>query len=91
MTARKLSTILIITVVATFVLGIIFQDKSIDSLAKMLDVALALSLLTYSYSYLPLEKNRKGYIRASLLVSFLALIINILVIINYDFQFGSNV
>lgn len=91
MSPRKLSTILIITVVASFIGSLIMYNKNIDGLAKLIDLTIIVPLWAYVYSYLPLEKNRKPYIFISIGLSILAIVLYLIVMTGYDFHFGKNV
>lgn len=91
MNARKISILLILTVVLLFIVSLVTYDKAQSGVAKVIDLSLAVSLLAFCYSYLQLEKNRAPYIKASIVISIAAIIFLILVISGMDFSLGESI
>lgn len=90
MNLRKISIILIIAVTILFIVGLVVYDKNKSGVAKAMDVGFALALWTFAMSYLPLEKKRAPYIKGSVVISFFAVILLILVIAGVDFHLGES-
>jgi len=91
MNPRKISILLIITNVLLFIISLVAYDKSQSGVAKVIDLSLAMSLLAFCYSYLHLEKNRKPYIIATIMVSLVCLVLLIMVISGVDFSLGESI
>lgn len=90
MNLRKISVILIITAVVLFIVALIVYDKNKSGVAKTMDVGIALALWTFAMSYLPLEKKRAPYIKGSIGISLLAVVLMLMIIAGFDFHLGES-
>ncbi len=90
MNLRKISVILIIIAMVLFIIALVVYDKNKSGVAKTMDVGIALALWTFAMSYLPLEKKRAPYIKGTIFISLLAIVLQILVIAGFDFHLGES-